>query len=157
MKQINFDFDTNLGGLTRMFAIPANSFIRVYREPTSGKNYLMVRNRENIIDIYFTDDTAEHTEDYTEGVYQVNVSASHPKNNRINDAAFSILEHGMWLVLWQDSNGNIVLSGNEDNLLEFSSNRRSGSGSSKSETVFTFAGQCREKSLFIELTTMDDI
>jgi hypothetical protein len=157
MKQINFDLQANLGGLTRMFAIPENSFIRVYKEPASGKNYLMVRNRENIIDIYFTEDTAECTEDYNEGVYQVSVTASHPKNNRINVAAFSALERGMWLVLWQDSNGNIILSGNQDNLLEFSSNHRSGSGSSKNETVFSFSGQCREKSVFIELTTMDDI
>jgi len=158
MKVLNFDFDGNLGGLSRMFAIPVSSYKRVRRDHTTNYNYLEVINPDNIIDIYFTDDTENFTEDFENGAYKVNVSGINPKSNKINQEQLTRLQSEVyWFILFQDNNGFVRLAGNEENQPAFSSSETTGQITSRNQIAFSFSGVQSDSCLFIELEEMDNL
>lgn len=158
MKQLNFDFSGNLGGITRMFAIPVKSFLRVRRDHTNAKNYLEVVDRENIIDIYMVEDSAVFREDYARGAYNVSITGINPKSNKLNQEHLTRLESEQyWFVLFMDNNDNVRLAGTEENQLLFARTDTTGQIDSRNQIEFSFTGVQTTACEFIELEEMDDL
>ncbi|MDD3194389.1 MAG: hypothetical protein PHU68_01135 [Paludibacter sp.] len=157
MKKLEFDFNGNMGGITRMFAIPENSYKRIVPDHTNKKVRLEVKNRADIIDIYFIDDTDTFTEEYDNGLYKVQVSAIFPKLNRLTQHDLIKLDTENWRVLFQDNNDNIRLAGNDDYALEFRRIDTTGRISARNQVSFTFYGAQITPCCFIDLIEMDDL
>lgn len=162
MKKIEFDFGSNMGGLSRMFAIPPECVLRIRTDHTNDQNYLEVINREKIVDIYFTEETSSFSElqsrDTPGSAYKIEISAIVPKDSPTNKKVMTQLEHGFWYVLAEDNNGNIRLAGNEDNQLIFTRKGGSGTGpSSGNKTEILFSGNQRVPCIFITLEDMDEL
>jgi len=157
MKQLLFDFDSNLGGISRMFAIPVSSYHRLQKNKTNNTNTLLVKDRSNIIDLYIDDEQFMFSEDYERGAYNVQVSGSVPKTNPVNQTNIAKLESEFWYLLFEDNNGYIRLAGNEDNQLEFMRTDTTGNINTKNQIQFTFYGSQSEKCKFIDLISMDDL
>lgn len=157
MKTLQFDFSTNMGGISRLFAIPVSSFVRLWTDHVNSLNYLTVRNREDIIDIYVNEELVEFTENYDRGVYTPELTGIIPKSNPINRSSLIKLESEYWYLLFQDNNGFIRLSGTENNQLSFKRTTKTGTVGQRNEMEFTFSGNQRRESYFIELVEMDDL
>ena len=157
MKQLQFDFSGNLGGLARMFAIPVSSYRRLRKDITTGKNFLEVINKDNIIDIYLTDDTGDFIEDYERGQYKVSIKGIVPKSQPLNTEQLTKLESEYWYVLFQDNNDFIRLAGTDANQLMFSRIDTAGSMNSRNQISFEFSGSQTESCAFVELVEMDDL
>jgi hypothetical protein len=157
MKKLQFDFNGNMGGISRMFAIPLTSFKRIRRDFTNKLNYLEVINREDIIDIYFTENTDSFSEDYEDGLYSVQINAVNPKSNKLNQQQLIRLETENWIVLFQDNNNMVRLAGNEDYSLDFRRNDTTGQMDTRNQVNFSFYGSMATPCEFIELTEMDDL
>lgn len=157
MKKLDFDFNGNMGGISRMFAIPADCFRRLRRNHSQNKVYLEVINRDEIIDIYFTEDSDNFSEDYNDGLYNVTVSAITPKSSPINSKNLKKLESEYWMVLFQDNNENVRLAGNPDYLLQFRRTDTTGNYSSRNQIAFSFYGAQTTACEFITLDDMDDL
>ena len=158
MKQLNFDFTGNMGGLSRMFAIPVLSYKRIRRDHTNSSNYLEVINRDDIIDIYLTDDTGMFSEPFEKGVYKVEISGINPKSNPLNQKQLIRLEsEEYWFVLFQDNNDFIRLAGTEENQLAFTRTDNSGQLDSRNQIEFMFSGAQTTPCEFIALVEMDEL
>lgn len=157
MKQLQFDFTSNLGGLARMFAIPTSSYHQLRRDYTTSLNYLEVINRDDIIDLYFSEDTEGFSEAYEKGVYKVEISGIVPKSNPLNTDQLRRLDSEYWFVLIQDNNDFIRLAGTEENQLSFSRTDISGQISSRNQIEFLFSGSQTESCAFITLDEMDKL
>ena len=81
-----------------------------------------------------------------------------PKLSIINDDTIRILERGEWLVLNQDNNGTIHLSGTVDDPLNFISNKTSGSGADQTNgNAFQFMGVTPDSSLIIDMPMITEL
>ena len=158
MKQLNFDFSGNLGGLSRMFAIPVKSYKRIRRDHTNSLNYLEVINRDDIIDIYITEDTGLFKEDFENGAYKVQITGINPKSNKLNQEQLKRLEsEKYWFVLFLDNNNNVRLAGTEENQPAFTRTDTTGQMDSRNQIEFAFTGVQSDACEFIELEEMDDL
>ena len=157
MKQLQFDFSGNLGGISRMFAIPVSSYKRLRRDHTHGLNFLEVINRSDIIDIYLTDDSGDFKESQERGVYKVEIGGIVPKSNPLNSIQLFTLENNYWYILFQDNNDFVRLAGTEENQLIFTRTDSSGQMTSRNQIEFLFSGLQTEPCAFIELVEMDDL
>lgn len=155
MKTIKFDFWTNLGGISKIYAIPPSSFFRVRTNYTKGLKYLDLRNTGDIIDIYCTDETVSFTEEKSQpsagSLYNPIISGVIPRSNSLNQQQLTRLESGVWLLLFIDNNDNLRLSGNEQNQLVFNRNEATGATLvTRNQITFTFEGFQSQPSCFIE-------
>lgn len=157
MKKLQFDFNGNMGGISRMFAIPVSSFKRIRRDFTKKLNYLEVINRDQIIDIYFIEGTEHFIEDYENDLYNVQINAIIPKSNKLSQEQLNKLESEVWYVLFQDNNENIRLAGTEDYQLEFRRTDTTGNITSRNQISFSFVGAQDRPTDFIELTDLDEL
>ncbi len=157
MKQLTFDQNGNLGGLQCMYAIPVSSFKRIWRDYTNNLNYLRVINRDDIIDIYITENDGQFKEQADGGVYKPEVSGIVPKSNPLNQKQLTKLETEYWIVLFRDNNDYWRLAGNEENQLKFIRTDNSGQLSSRNQLEFTFTGSQRRACEFIELAEIEDL
>ena len=161
MKAITFDF-INLGGVRRMFAIPPSSFKSIFYNRSKNLHFLNVIKRQNIIDIYFTEDTGEFVEDEKRTPagpsYDIEISGIIPKSNPLNQKQLIELDQGHWYVLFQDNNEMIRLAGNKDNQLRFERTGKTGqSVSNRNQIEFSFKGLQSKPCYFISLDEIDDI
>ena len=157
MKQLTFDRNGNLGGIHCMYAIPLTSFKRIWHDATNHLDFLQVINRDDIIDIYLTENDGVFTETSERGIYKPEISGVVPKSNRLNQQNLTRLETEYWLVLFRDNNDQWRLSGNEENQLSFTRTDTSGQISSRNQLSFTFTGSQRIASRFIELAEIADL
>ena len=153
MKTIQFDFD-NRPGISRMYAIPVASFLRLRKDYRKRTTHLEVKDRDNIIDIPVHTSSFMFKEDQSTEVagetYNIVVSGSIPKISGVNRSTVYTLEHGEWLVLHQDNNGTIHLSGTVDDPLSFHSGKSTGSGADGiNGNVFSFSGITPDSSVII--------
>ena len=162
MKQITFDFD-NLGGLAEIYAIPPSSFVRVRQDYIKNRKVLEVKNREDIIAIpMFADDTfsfsEEHKRDDGGDYYQPTIEGVIPKIALENEEIIETLERGEWMVLSQDHNGVVHLSGNEDVLMTFSSNSTTTAAkNTRNQIAFKFECKSAEPSPILFMDDLMDI
>lgn len=149
MKKIEFDC-SNMPGVAMLFAIPKKSFKRIRKNYSLNKNYLELIYPDELIEIYFTEDTAEFKETGEANAYAVSFTGVIPKSNPINQEHINTLDAGLWMILFLDNNGYIRLMGDEENQLKFKYDETTGSGSGKNQLSFTFSGNQTHKTLFIE-------
>ena len=157
MKKLQFDFNGNMGGISRMFAIPEESYKRIVKDYTNDKASLEVINRDEIIDIYFTDDTDNFSEEYEDGLYNILISAITPKSSPLNKKQLKRLETENWRVLFQDNNDMVRLAGNDDYLLEFRRTDTTGQITTRNQVSFAFYGSQASPCEYIELAEMDEL
>ncbi|MGL4852552.1 MAG: hypothetical protein ACRC3Z_07915 [Phocaeicola sp.] len=161
MKTVQFDTD-NRPGLSRLFAIPLTSFLRIRPDYRNNTNHLEVKARDQIIDIILdTSAFAFNEEQATEEpgeTYKLSIEGRIPKLSKLNDSVIRTLERGQWLVLHQDSNGTIQLSGSMDDPLSFHTTKTSGVGAdSVNGTSFQFSGVTPSPSLIIDMVLITDL
>jgi len=161
MKAFNFELASNMGGVCRIFAIPPSSFVRLWTDHVNSINYLTVRNREDIIDIYSIDEETEFTEEYKAGVYAPDIVGVTPggrdRVNTTNRSNLEKLDSGYWYVLFQDNNGFIRLAGTEDNQLTFERTSTTGKLGDRNQIEFAFRGKQLHECYFIELEDIETI
>lgn len=157
MKKLQFDFNGNMAGVSRIFAIPVTSYRRVRRDLTTKKNFLEVINLDDIIDIYIIDDSASFSQESDKGVYDVNISGITPKSMPINHDTLIKLDTEDWFVLCQDNNDQVRLGGNDENRLRFRRNDTTGVITDRNQISFTFYGLQSTPCEFIELNEMDNL
>lgn len=161
MTAFNFDVSANLGGVCRIFAIPPTSFVRLWTDHVNSINYLTVKNREDIIDLYAIDEETVFTEEYESGIYAPVLTGITPggrnKTNAANAANLQKLDSGYWYVLFEDNNGHIRLAGTEDNQLTFKRTTSTGKLGERSQISFAFAGKQLRECYYIELSDIETI
>lgn len=157
MKTLDLTTDGNLGGLSRIYAIPATSFKRIWQDHTNSLNYLRVINREDIIEIYCSDN-ANFSEPYEKGLYKPALSGFVPASSPITDKQLrTLVTPAHWLVLFEDNNGFWRLAGSAENKLTFNYTDQTGALSGVNQLAFTFTGSARFKSKFIDMAEIDEL
>ncbi len=152
MKTIDFDFD-NVGGISRMYAIAAADVRRITPNAQGGHSRLSLHQGATPVEIPVYSPAATsfretQTEEDGGSVYEVTISGLIPKIRYIE--VVSQLEKGDWLVVHQDANGNILLSGTTDIPLMFSSSKSTGGSDSVNGNNFTFTAKEPAPSIHID-------
>lgn len=90
--------------------------------------------------------------------YEVSINGILPKCSADNEEIIQLLEHDKWLVLSQNNNGELRLSGSDDTLLIFRSGKSTGdAATSMNGNSFSFSGQTLQNSLYIEDFMLSDL
>jgi hypothetical protein len=161
MKSISFDFD-NVGGISRLYAIPPSSFVRIRRDYVNSITYLECRDYASIIEIpIYTDNTFSFNENQTFDApgdgYSIEISGIVPKMMPVNSSDIGLLERGEWYVLCEDRNGNVKFAGDEDVRLKFISKKSSGAAFiDHNQISFTFSCLQENPSVDIIAQSMDN-
>ena len=161
MQTIKFDYD-NRPGISRVYAIPVASFLRLRKNYINNTTMLEVQNRDAIIDIPVNSQTFLFTEDQTleeaGETYNVIIQGCIPKISAANDINIRTLERGEWLVLHQDNNGVIHLSGTKDVPLHFATSKTSGTvAGDVNGNTFNFHAITPEPSLIINMQLITEL
>ena len=160
MKAIQFDF-FNIGGIRKMYAIPPTSIRRIWQEYNKGLTYLSLLRRQDIIDLYIVEDSAEFTEDEkltpAGPQYAIEIPGIIPKNHLPNQKTLIDLDFGRWCVLFQDNNDIVRLAGNEENQLRFERKSKTGTLQTRNQIEFSFLGMLSEPCYFIDLDMIENI
>lgn len=153
MKTIDFNFD-NVGGVTSIYAFPPQAVQSIILQPSSGKAQLTLNANANIIQLPVyaptsTSWTEEHTVDDAGDTYAVAITGFIPRHE--NTQVVNELTRGKWMVVHQDANGDILLSGTVEVPLTFTSSKTTGTdGSTRNGTSFTFAANEPSPSILID-------
>lgn len=153
MKTLTFDYD-NLQGIASIYAIPVSSYLRITPNYVDETLLLELIRREMIISIpvyagdSFLFSEAQSLEDGG-NIWEVSITGIIPKRCRLNEKQLNTLERGDWLILSQDSNGTVTLSGTTDVPLKFTHSRTTGTSSDMNGSHFTFSAKESEPSLVI--------
>lgn len=153
MKTLSFDYD-NVSGISLIYAVPVSSFLRMTPDPINESTLVELIRRDAIISIpvyagdSFVLSEIQSLEDGGE-VWQVSIEGIIPTRSRLNEKHIRVLEQGDWLVLSQDSNGTVTLSGTAEVPLKFSHSRSTGSTSELNGSRFTFSAKESEPSIIL--------
>ena len=159
MKEINFDFN-NIGGLAEIYAFPPSDLLRVRHDYLHDTDSVELKTRDNIVAIPIYPDrsfsfTEQQSVDDGGEYWQVSIEGVIPKLRRDTNLIIEQLERGEWLVLSQDHNGTVYLSGSVDVPLTFSCEKTTGdSYTALNASSFLFEGKQPAPSLVID---MDDL
>lgn len=162
MKKLIFDFE-NIGGVSRLFAIPPSSFERIRRDYAKKLNYLECKNMADIIEIpIYADSTFYFNEDQSfeaaGDTYSVEIGGVIPKMMMSNASGIECLERGSWYVLLQDMNGEVRLSGDEQVKMKFLTKKSTGNSAvNRNQIAFTFTCRQENPSVYIELDDMSNL
>lgn len=156
MTPFNFEPESNMGGVCRIFAIPQTSFVRLWTDHVNSISYLTVKNREDIIDLYSIDEETSFSEEYASGVYQPVLTGVTPGGKGLNKpGVLEKLDSGYWYLLFEDNNGFIRFSGTEENMLTFSRTSSTGKLGERNQVSFVFTGKQLKESYYIDLNDID--
>ena len=153
MKTIDFNFD-NVGGVTSIYAFAPQSVQSILLQPSKGTAKLTLVANANIIElpVYAPTSTSwneEHTIEDAGDTFAVAVSGFIPRHAGIKEV--NELSRGEWMVVHQDANGDILLSGTTEVPLHFTSGKTTGTdGSTRNGTAFTFAASQPSPSILID-------
>lgn len=159
MKKLIFDFE-NIGGVSRLFAIPPSSFERIRRDYVAKMNYLECKNMADIMEIpIYADGTFYFNEDQSfeaaGDTYAVEIGGVIPKMMMGNASDIECLERGTWYVLLQDMNGEVRLSGDEQVKMKFLTKKGTGNSAvNRNQIAFTFTCRQENPSVYLELDDM---
>ena len=157
MKTIDFDFD-NVGGISSIYAFPPQDVQSVLLQPSKGTAKLTFNEDANIIQLpVYAPNSTSWSEDHTVGdagdMYAVAISGFIPRH--ASSQLVNELSRGKWMVVHQDANGDIVLSGTTEVPLTFTSGKTTGTdGSTRNGTAFTFAANEPTPSILIDPTAL---
>lgn len=147
MKKVTFDFQTNLPGLSIVYAIPPESLKRVRRDYSGDKYFLELVKPDDIIEFYFIEDSAQFKQVAEYNGYKSELSLIVPKDQPDNRNLFLELIAGYWSVLFVDQNNYIRLVGTQENQLRFTMEANT---SGRNQISCLFSGYQDEQAMFIE-------
>lgn len=153
MKTIDFSFD-NVGGISSIYAFPPQDVQSILLKPSTGTARLTLQANANIIQLPVyapasTSWTEEHRVEDAGDTYAVAISGFIPRHAGIKEV--NELSRGKWMVVHQDANGDVVLSGTPEVPLTFTSAKTTGTdGSTRNGTAFTFAANEPTPSILID-------
>lgn len=160
MVTIDFDFE-NVGGLHECYAIPAAAFkgTRVNLINNTHQLKTMLSNTEIIAIPMYADDTFSFSEDDDEEdgnkFWNPVIEGVIPKFG-LNQDTIEKLARGEWIVLHEDNNGTVRLSGTEEIPLRCKTSPTTGRAiSERSDTVFTFSASEQQPSVIMESLDLD--
>lgn len=160
MVTIDFDFE-NVGGLNQCYAIPAAAFkgTRVNLINNTHQLKTMLSNTEIIAIPMYADDTFSFTEEDEEEdgnkFWNPVIEGIIPKFGLNNDT-IEKLARGEWIVLHEDNNGVVRLSGTEEIPLRCTTLPATGRAfADRSETVFRFTASEQQPSVIMESLDLD--
>jgi hypothetical protein len=163
IKMKNFNIkDDNIGGLLRMYAIPVSSFLRLRNDYVNNQQILEVQDRDSIINIPSLDNqtyswTEAHDRDEGGDYWEPVIDGIIPGNKIDNQDVIEELERGEWLVLAEDQDGAVYLSGSKDAPMEFTTTRSSGTSYTDRNQI-SFEFKCRQDHPSLILANdMDDL
>lgn len=146
MKTISKPGD-NLGGLTKLWAIPYDVF------SVSGQS-VTISDDSNVYAIYCTPESMEFSEPIDNsdaGIhYNTVVNGFIPGNTAANQEAIEYMERRKWAVLFKDGNGNYKMAGSRVSPLRFKADLLTGK-----DTIglagynFSFSGKTIERAVFV--------
>lgn len=162
MKEINFDYN-NIGGLAEIYAFPPADLLRVRHDYRSGKDCVEMKTRDNIVaipvypDRSFVFDEQKSTADGGD-YWQISIEGIIPKLRHEVAQIIETLERGEWLVLSQDHNGTVHLSGSVEVPLSFACEKTTGdSYTALNGSSFTFSGSQPAPSRVIDMDALNQI
>ena len=122
MKTIKFNFDI-VGGIAHVYAIEPANVRSINTHPITGYSRIAIVANANIIELPVYAPTAtsfQENHSISKGVdiYDVSISVEIPRQN--DPIILEELRKGEWLVIHQDANGDIWMSGTKDIPLRFS-------------------------------------
>ena len=156
MRKVKIEFD-NIGGLALIYAFPPSDLLRLRHDYIRDTDALELTTRDNIVVLPIVGDRSfsftEQKSTADGGDYwEVTIEGVIPKLCRDNSDVIETLERGEWLVLSQDHNGTVHLSGSVEVPLTFSTERATGDSYTALNGVsFTFSGQQPSPSVAIDL------
>lgn len=156
MRKVKIDFD-NIGGLALIYAFPPSDFLRLRHDYISGTDALELKTRDNIIVLPVCGDRSFsfiEQKSIADGgdCWEVTIEGIIPKLNFDTSDIIETLERGEWLVLSQDHNGTVHLSGSVEVPLLFSVERATGDAyASLNGYTFSFSGTQPSPSVVIDL------
>lgn len=156
MNKVKIDFD-NIGGLALIYAFPPSDFLRLRHNYISDTDALELKTRDNIVVLsVYSDRSFSFIEQKSIGdggdCWEVTIEGIIPKLNHDTSSVIETLERGEWLVLSQDHNGMVHLSGSVDVPLLFSAERTTGDAyTALNGYTFLFSGKQPSPSVVIDL------
>ena len=153
MKVISYN-PSSVGGLSNIYAIPLSDFVKVAINLQTKNKTVIVKDLNNVIELpCFEDRSAfKEVESLEEGgkLYSIEVNGFIP-GNTTDVITKRRLERDKWLVLHQDANGSVLLSGTQNSPLLFRSSRTTGGNrAASSGNSYVFYGSTPTPSITIE-------
>lgn len=139
MKTIDFNFD-NLGGISRLYAFSPDALRRIDRHPLTGLSRISLSEGATIIDLPVMGDVVfseKQTMEEGGDTFNVQIIGFLPKQQDV--LTIQQLERGDWLVIHQDANGDILLSGTPAIPLVFASDKTTGTPEGRNGNNFIFS------------------
>lgn len=158
MKVISYNPST-VGGLSNIYAIPVENFVKVAVNLQTKKKSVIVKDLNDVIELPCFEDRSAYKEDESMEeagkLYTIEINGFIP-GNATDVITRRRLERGQWLVMHQDANGNVLLSGSKNCPLLFRSSRASGgSRVASSGNSHSFYGATAAPSICIEAGMLD--
>lgn len=150
MKTLEFDFD-NVGGITRLYAVQTSALRRLDTNPLTGLSRLSLYPDAEVVEIPVYNNvlfSEVQSEEDGGSVFAVQITGFIPRQENV--LLISTLERSDWLVVHQDANGDILLSGTTDIPLMFASNKTTGSDGERNGNNFTFSASLPTPSVHID-------
>lgn len=159
MKAISYN-PSSVGGLSNIYAIHVENFIKVAVNLQTKKKTVIVKDLNDVIELPCFEDRSAYKEDESMEeagkLYTIEINGFIP-GNATDVITRRRLERGQWLVMHQDANGNVLLSGTQDNPLIFRSSRTSGgSRSASSGNSHSFYGATSAPSVCIDTAEIQE-
>lgn len=153
MKVISYN-SGNVGGLSNIYAIPVSDFVKVAINLQTKNKTVIVKDLNKVVELPCFEDRSAYKEDESleEGgkLYTTEINGF-ISGNTTDVITRRWLERGQWLVLHQDANGNILLSGTKDCPLLFRSSRTTGGNrAASSGDSYVFYGATPTPAVTIE-------
>ncbi len=138
MKQLNKPFD-NLGGLVKIWAIPASQFLAV-------GNSFSIGDTNNIYELYCSPDSMQYStysEKSIEGtIYNATIKGFAPGNTDLLEITLRRMMTQKWVIITLDGNGKYLLAGSRRFPLTLSSKVDTGLDTSfRAGCKFSFSGK----------------
>lgn len=162
MKEIKIEFD-NIGGLAQIYAFPPSDLLRIRHDYRADTDSVELKTRENVVVIPVYADRSfmfDEKKSTAEGgdYWQISIEGVIPKLGREHSTMIERLERGEWLVLSQDHNGIVHLSGSTEVPLSFSAEKTSGDAyTALNGSSFVFEGSQPAPSVVVDLDDLINI
>lgn len=128
MEKVNL-FSDNIGGISKIYVISPECVSRIIENEVTNKSFLVLKNRNKIFEILADEDFEfkEIEQETDDGIsYNTSLEGFISKIDKNSSSILEKLVLNRWMLVHQDGNGEIWLSGSKEFPLTFSYSRTSG-------------------------------
>lgn len=102
---------SNVGGICSVYEIPETCITRIETDYLTGKNTLVLNNRDKVLEIYFTQETAKADEENTKSnqgdKFATKITGTIPGVKESNQRLVDYLTNGYHHLVYIDNNGEV--------------------------------------------------